>query len=39
MEMDLHLVNHYGELNEERTEDDWMQDKQTLSVVVMCFLA
>lgn len=38
MEMNVHPVKHFGEPNEERTGDDWMQDKQALfSVAVVCF--
>lgn len=31
MEMNVHPMKQFGEPNEERTGDDWMQDKQALS--------
>lgn len=39
MEINVHPVRRFGEPNEERTGDGWMQDKQELSVVVGRFLA
>ena len=39
MEMNVHPVKHFGEPNEERTGDDWMQDKQALFFSGCCVLS